>query len=36
MIDHRGINCIDYPRSQQCAFVRDPDRNHVEAVCHGA
>ena len=45
MIDHFGINCADYARSQQfydqyhegyCgAFVRDPDGNNVEAVCHG-
>jgi len=50
MIDHFGINCADYARSQQfydtvlwpeyhegyfAAFVRDPDGNNVEAVCHG-
>jgi catechol 2,3-dioxygenase-like lactoylglutathione lyase family enzyme len=46
VIDHFGINCKDYPRSQQfydrvlgtlgyfAAFVRDPDGNNVEAVCH--
>jgi catechol 2,3-dioxygenase-like lactoylglutathione lyase family enzyme len=67
VIDHFGINCADYARSQQfydrvlgalgysrqldfgeaigygrdgkpvfwiAAFVRDPDGNNVEAVCH--
>ena len=47
MIDHFGINCIDYAESLHAprlwpeyhegyfaAFVRDPDGNNVEAVCH--
>ena len=63
MIDHFGINCTDYPRSQKRAFhdaagelgaeslhaprlwpeyhegyfgafVRAPDGNNIEAVCH--
>lgn len=32
MIDHYGFQCDGY----YGAFVRDPDGNNVEAVCHRA
>jgi hypothetical protein len=32
MLDHLGIQCSDMAAS--ASFVRDPDGNNVEAVCH--
>jgi hypothetical protein len=29
MLDHLSIQCVDHG-----AFVRDPEGNNVEAVCH--
>jgi catechol 2,3-dioxygenase-like lactoylglutathione lyase family enzyme len=32
VLDHISIQCTDTTASS--AFVRDPDGNNVEAVCH--
>jgi hypothetical protein len=33
MLDHLSIQCSDI-ENYYGAFVRDPDGNNVEAVCH--
>ncbi|MET9022512.1 hypothetical protein ABZV93_21280 [Actinopolymorpha sp. NPDC004070] len=37
MLDHLSIQCADVPAGAafyDAAFVREPDGNNVEAVCH--